>query len=78
MNTILNRYNVKLTVGDTVSVQHPRGGTFVAVIRAFETKGSFVRAYGAVVLFESGQSASPDECAVLIPAQHHSTSTKTT
>lgn len=71
MKTHVNRFNLRLMVGDTVSVCHPRGGHYVAKVKDFETKGHFVRAYGAQVIFESGQWASPDDCTLLIPADSH-------
>jgi hypothetical protein len=60
-----NRFGVNLKKGDEVKVSHPRGGHYTGVIKKFETKGEFVKAYGKRVILESGMSASIDDCVLL-------------
>lgn len=63
--TFRNRFGSVLRVGQTVTVTTARGNTYSDTIRAFETSGAFVRAYGVRALMVCGLSASVDDCVPL-------------
>lgn len=64
VKSIVNRYGQKLTIGAPVRMSHPRGGHEYGTIRAFETTGEFVRAYGKRAILSSGMSGGIDDCAL--------------
>lgn len=58
----VNRWGNTLRVGDRVSVRHPRGGRYAATIAKIETRGAYVKAYGARCILANGGSCSLDDC----------------
>lgn len=62
VKSLVNRWGVKLLVGDTVRVGHISGGSSIDKIKGFETTGAYAKAYGPRVLLESGMTCSPDDC----------------
>lgn len=60
-----NSFGINLKKGDTVKVNHPRGGHFIDKIKDFETKGEFARAYGKRVILECGATADLNDCSIV-------------
>lgn len=60
-----NSFGIAFKKGDKVKINHPRGGHVIGVIKSFETKGEFVKAYGKRAILECGMSASLNDCSIV-------------